>query len=390
MKLPVAHSERGQSAVIVALLLVALVGMLALALDGGNAFFTRRWAQNAADAGALAGAREWCISQNATSAVNRAKEYAVTRNGAMQADVLVNGGLVTVSTYITMQTTFGAVLGTPHILVGAVAAAGCFAPGSGSGIFPAAFPCPIRTDPVTGKQTCNLPSLFGDPLIVMDSEKTGADVTCQNPPGSGQPPGAINCDPDNDGLNDYIAGGDRSWLDLTGSGGSASSLSNWINGGCNCTINIDTWLGGVTGTDTSVFQTVANHVGTTVVVPVFDKYCNQQGLPQNVCPSEWSTGDTVIVSPGTSTLYYHIITFATFYITCVDWNGNGQVVAAAGISPVGHPPRCPVENLDKNANLIVQNDKTIEGYFIKEVPQGISGRPGGGVDGGAYTLYLTQ
>src|SRR5260221_13985986 len=104
MKPPIARSERGQSAVIVALLLVALVGMLALVLDGGNAFWQRRVAQNAADAGALAGAREWCNTQNATSAANRATEYAITRNGATKADVQVNGGLVTVSTTITMTT----------------------------------------------------------------------------------------------------------------------------------------------------------------------------------------------------------------------------------------------------------------------------------------------
>src|SRR5258708_25668801 len=98
MKPDIARSERGQSAVMVALLLVALVGMLALALDGGNAFFKRREAQNAADAGALAGAREWCNTQNATSAANRALEYAVTRNGATRAQVQVKNGLVTVST----------------------------------------------------------------------------------------------------------------------------------------------------------------------------------------------------------------------------------------------------------------------------------------------------
>src|SRR5260221_8627762 len=101
MKPPIARLERGQSAVFVALLLVAMIGMLALALDGGNAFFKRRQAQNAADAGALAGGREWCNTHNATSASNRALEYAITRNGASKADVQVNNGLVTVSATIT-------------------------------------------------------------------------------------------------------------------------------------------------------------------------------------------------------------------------------------------------------------------------------------------------
>src|SRR5215211_1651761 len=121
MKYPAARSERGQSAVIVALLFVALVGMLALVLDGGNGFLHRRQVQNAADAGALAGAREWCISHNATSAANRALEYAVTRNGAMEADVVVSGGIVTVTASDTIQTSFGAVLGQPELVAGGVA-----------------------------------------------------------------------------------------------------------------------------------------------------------------------------------------------------------------------------------------------------------------------------
>src|SRR5579859_3186445 len=111
MKAFIARQERGQSAVLVALLLVALMGMLALAIDGGYALFMRRQAQNAADAGALAGAHDYCVSQNAASAITRANEYAITRNGATRTLVQVNNGIVTVSATITMATTFGAVLG---------------------------------------------------------------------------------------------------------------------------------------------------------------------------------------------------------------------------------------------------------------------------------------
>ena len=51
-------NERGQTLVIIALFMVAVVGMAALVLDGGHAYAQRRRMQNAADAGALAGARE--------------------------------------------------------------------------------------------------------------------------------------------------------------------------------------------------------------------------------------------------------------------------------------------------------------------------------------------
>lgn len=50
------HFERGQALIVVALVIVGLVGMVALAVDGGNVFSDRRKAQNAVDAAALASA----------------------------------------------------------------------------------------------------------------------------------------------------------------------------------------------------------------------------------------------------------------------------------------------------------------------------------------------
>jgi uncharacterized membrane protein len=51
------NSESGQFLVMLAVMLLALLAMLALVLDGGTLYLRRREAQNAADAGALAGAR---------------------------------------------------------------------------------------------------------------------------------------------------------------------------------------------------------------------------------------------------------------------------------------------------------------------------------------------
>src|SRR5437762_14094453 len=57
------HSEeRGVVTVISALLMTALLGMLALAVDIGFAFGQRRMAQNVADSGAMAAAQ--VVSQN--------------------------------------------------------------------------------------------------------------------------------------------------------------------------------------------------------------------------------------------------------------------------------------------------------------------------------------
>ena len=51
-----ARYERGQVLVLVVFGIVALVGITALVIDGGNAFLDRRKAQNAADSAALASA----------------------------------------------------------------------------------------------------------------------------------------------------------------------------------------------------------------------------------------------------------------------------------------------------------------------------------------------
>src|SRR5512139_2848387 len=49
-------SERGQAIVLIVLAIIALLGFTALAVDGSLVYSDRRWAQNAADASALAGA----------------------------------------------------------------------------------------------------------------------------------------------------------------------------------------------------------------------------------------------------------------------------------------------------------------------------------------------
>jgi Flp pilus assembly protein TadG len=61
---PILGREQGQSIVVIALLIVGLVAMLGLVIDGGNAYLQRRRMQNAADAGALAGARTLGMGSN--------------------------------------------------------------------------------------------------------------------------------------------------------------------------------------------------------------------------------------------------------------------------------------------------------------------------------------
>ena len=56
MRVQLHPRERGQAIVIIALVMVVLLMFLALAIDGGNLYLHRRKAQNASDAGSIAGA----------------------------------------------------------------------------------------------------------------------------------------------------------------------------------------------------------------------------------------------------------------------------------------------------------------------------------------------
>ena len=67
---------------------IVFVAILALVLDGGNAYAAKRQAQNAADAGALAGATAMCKYDDATLGRDTAIEYA-TKNGAVNPPVVV-------------------------------------------------------------------------------------------------------------------------------------------------------------------------------------------------------------------------------------------------------------------------------------------------------------
>ena len=55
----ISSRQRGQVLVIVAIALITLLGMVGLAVDGSNAFATRRQSQAAADAAAYAAALEY-------------------------------------------------------------------------------------------------------------------------------------------------------------------------------------------------------------------------------------------------------------------------------------------------------------------------------------------
>ncbi len=382
------RKNSGQVLVFFTIALLVLLAILALIMDGGNVFLNRRTAQNAADAGALAGARTLCITKDTSQAQFMAQQYATVHNFSDQAQVSIDPiGYVTVTTEITDETFFAHLIGRPNLTAEAQAMAGCCPPTKGLGVLPIAWACrpPIEgsvstsddcqeqalTDQELQNYIDNPPppgEIYPELYIVMDSSSEPDDLEdiCQS---NG---GWLQCNLDGDPDDELIANGDRSWLDLDGGGGGSSELIDWINNGFSGEIDEGTWIGGQPGVANNVFQAAGDHVGEIVAIPVFNKICDDYPDPR--CAGLMESGDDIISTAG-GNYYYRIVTFALFYIACVD---------APGVPG----PECPGHKLATDLGVIAHNTKTIEGYFVTGISSELGGGDCDGFDVGAYTLRL--
>ncbi|MCK4727043.1 MAG: hypothetical protein KAT29_14625, partial [Anaerolineales bacterium] len=313
MKVKIKNLEKEQSLVVVTIYLMVFFGMLALVLDGGYSYFMRRNAQNAADAGALAAADIWCETENWDLAYNEGKYYAEDLNGADDEESIITSPgerKVRVETNITFDTFFGRFLGWDQITAVASATAGCYPPGVTEGVLPVAWSCkePVIVEPYPppppGQPTptprpwdsadCEL--LYGDSeypyqgqmYIIMDANKLYDDLdayaSCQDPPANSETcteddppdpcfprdPDLLDCDIDNDGINDVLAGGERSWLDLDEDSSSAIELKEWVLGVEDPQIFVNVWLRGAEGGKTVVYQAAEMLEDSNVIIPVYN------------------------------------------------------------------------------------------------------------------------
>ena len=374
------QSEKGQNVVLIAIMMMVLIGMLALVLDGGFSYASRRQAQNAADAGALAGANILCDTGDQTAANAAAVNYVDRNDGAaaQPAPVIQFGDhIITVTTTIVHNSFFAGLIGQNAVTTRATAAAGCFAPCESTGVLPVAWAC---HPPVGGNDDDSCEIQYGDPdslYIIMDSLKAGYDYLCQDPPNSGTPSNALDCDIDNNGVNDILIGGGRSWLNLDGGSASANELKDWISGGYAEEIPIHIWLPESNGDKAASFKAAKDRVGDDVILPVFNDYC-KQGVPNEdpLCIPKWHAEDTIKLASGGSFDYYHIISFSVFHVT--------------GVSTGSGPGKCTGDCTAKNAlvdsGALDKNAQTIEGYFVEGYEPGFGGKCD--YDAGAYTIYL--
>ena len=127
------ESERGAVLVTVALALIVLMGITALALDGGLAYNERRSTQNSADHAALAAAWAKCQGSTDATAQQAGRDSAIANGydgAATNIDVTITKVTGTTGTYeavvsSTSGTRFAGVIGQPSVTVLSRAIADC-------------------------------------------------------------------------------------------------------------------------------------------------------------------------------------------------------------------------------------------------------------------------
>lgn len=280
------RSERGQTLVIVAVLVIALVGFLALSIDVGNIYAQRRFAQNAADAGALAGARALARGEEVGPQVD---QY-VKRNGGQSYECSIVGASVVVTVHRNITTYFAAVVNVPTFDVLAAAQAGWK---------PAGYGCVMPIALLSGTFVAN------NEYTIWDSEKFTGTI------GEG-----------------IIGSSQRGWLDLDGDqSGGESELSTWIGkGGYDGEIIIGNWYHGDTGAKVNALSTLddlrtASGGKLLITVPVFD----------------------VVDDPKAEHALFHVVGFAKFLVTDVETRGAYKYLKG---SFVGYVDDCSQEAPD--------------------------------------------
>ncbi|MBN1921696.1 MAG: hypothetical protein JW892_10655 [Anaerolineae bacterium] len=257
------HVQRteGQTLVIVALALLGLIALVALAVDGGNLMAERRHMQNAADAGALAGARAICAQD--ADPEEQAALYA-TQNGAELdlTEITIDGQTAEVVAGTAVQTYFAGLIGFHDVEVRAEAAAVCGVANRACLFWPVAFSA-LKWDAL--KTQC------GVEFVVIDSDKIcGVDY---------------DCDTDDDGVDDMIMGGGRGWLDLPwpdetlyttpcNRNCGTDAVRCWLENPYPGQIPLPACIKSQPGVSDAAFKAAGDQAGKIVRVPLFDGECD--------------------------------------------------------------------------------------------------------------------
>lgn len=119
------REESGQSLMVFSLFLIILIGMLGIVLDLGYANVMQRQMQTAADAAALAGARDLAAGESADTATTRMGDMLTANNADVELSTftVINGSTTDVVARISIPTLISGLFGLDKIEIDAHASA---------------------------------------------------------------------------------------------------------------------------------------------------------------------------------------------------------------------------------------------------------------------------
>jgi hypothetical protein len=271
--------------------------------------------QNAADAGALAGARELCFgSGDRETARLVAGDYATNKNGAQGAlvDIPSDGYTVTVVATQTLDTFLAGVIGIPTADVSALAAALCGRAIRGGGLWPLAFKFPVYSDTIQCDQE----------FWVFAQADTGNPVECADgcvcvdldasPPITETTPACedlCNCD----SMGPHLSSANRGWLqfpepdeeypdDCVGTASCGQpELECWIRNNHPGPIDVDDCVPGDPGVRAAAEDDINTRIGEILNIVLWERPCCDPDKDA-LCTDPPGLGDWLGDCPGTAYL----------------------------------------------------------------------------------------
>jgi Flp pilus assembly protein TadG len=356
------RNERGQALVLVVMALVAMIGVTALVVDGGNAFAQQRGTQNATDAAALAGAT--VMVENLAGVTKHDSDVLAAINAKMTANSATFGSAnyvdwshnvvrpvtsgnapipdsaagVAVHGDRAFRTYMAGIVGLNNLSTGANATAvagtlkGICAADAGCGVLPVTF-------------SVNISDCTGNGNIVIGT----------NP----WPLVSLATAHADKGVGNYeaivplckVGPGGVGWLDICPSG----NLSQQITTPCNVSFDIPTWIHTNPGNPNNVDSEVNGYDDKVIMLPLFDGTCRS-------IPASGLLPDCT--NPGNgNNLYFHIPKFAAFLLDHAYIQGSNKVPCNSAPGITVTPPA------GGNGGT-----SCLKGWFVRYVTQGPVGQ----------------
>lgn len=363
------HGARGQSLVILAGGLVAMLAMVGLVIDGGNAFAQQRSSQNGMDAAAEAGAVELARRMMGIDPVGDDVTWDSRVLAAVQATAASNGLTATGTPEYTDY------LGNPlgPVGTGSIPANTQGVHAAGSRAFSTyfvgvlgynTFTASTEATAVTGFATSTgfggvIPLTF--PVILTQCDTGGGSNRLYHPLGNA-PAGEWPTGPENKVALPLCSNGPGNvgWIDWTPTAGGASELADSIRNPNNPPISTPHWYyitesGGITSLD----DDMDTWEGKEILIPIFDAHADDASTPAD----ESYLGTCNGTPTGTQTLlsdcpsgqeglsggkgWYFLVTFGKFHLEHSYIQGNHETecndtttLVSIASSPGGNIKNC--------------------------------------------------